>query len=209
MGGFAALVALAAVDALWFDVAGGDYLDWFLENGAIVALVFGVVSAAVDLDAHPGLVAAAPLHYARGVVGAIGLELSMAFWALFGDEDRDANLVDVVLAAAFMFALAAALLAWALVVAPLQYFVNLVCGAPARVALKSDTTAWRIRRSALHTEYLKTPKLTAPFADPAAKADLEAARARGDATEITWAARPVTVTAAIAAAVLFGVSALT
>jgi hypothetical protein len=208
LGGLVALLALAGVNALWFHAAGDDYFGWFLDNGALVGFLFGIVSAAVQLDSHPDLVAAAPLVYVRGVVGAIGLEISMALWALFGDGERDGHVIDVVLAAAFMVALALALLAWALVVAPLQYLVNLVCGAPARVALGSHTTAWRVRRSALHTEYLKTPKLSEPFADPAARADLEQARARGDATEITWAARPVTTTAAVAAAVLFGVSQL-
>jgi hypothetical protein len=209
IGGLAVLLAVAGLNALWFHAAGESYLEWFLDNGAIVALVFGVVSAAVDLDSHPDLIAAAPLHYARGVVGAIGLEVTMAFWALSGDERSDAELatgprlrlLDMVLAMAFMGCLALALFAWAVVVAPLQYFVNLVCGAPARVALASGTTAWRVRRDALHTEYLKAPK-------GLADAGLEQARERGDAVEVTWAAKPVTVTAAIAAALLFGASQL-
>src|SRR4051794_6807806 len=66
--GLAVLLALAAVNALWFSAAGSDYLQWFLDNGALVALVFGVVTTAVDLDRNPGLIAANPLGFEIGVV---------------------------------------------------------------------------------------------------------------------------------------------
>jgi hypothetical protein len=203
--GLAVLVALAALNVLWFSLAGDDYFDWFLDNGALVALVFGVVTTAVDLDRNPGLIAANPLGFEIGVV-RVFLELSSSLWGMFGAPRDDialeaigltevqtrfrSPLFDYLVSNLFLFVLAAAMLAWALVIAPLQYFVNLLCGAPARVALASRTTMYRVERSPTHTEYVNAPKDTPDL----------------DGTELTFAARPVSFTAAIAAALLFALS---
>jgi hypothetical protein len=205
--GLLVLLALAAVNALWFSLAGGDYFRWFLDNGALVALVFGVVTTAVDLDRNAGLIAANPLGFEIGVV-RVFLELSSSLWGMFGAPRSDraledlgltevqtrfrSRLFDYLLSNLFLFVLAAAMLAWALVVAPLQYFVNLVCGAPARVALASRTTMHRVQPTPSHTEYVNAPK-DSPEVDGA---------------ELTFASRPVSFTAAIAAALLFGLSQL-
>jgi hypothetical protein len=205
--GLAVLLALAALNVLWFSLAGGDYFEWFLDNGALVALVFGVVTTAVDLDRNPGLIAADPLGFEIGVI-RVFLELSTSLWGLFGAPRSDraleqagltevqtrfrSRLVDYLLSNLFMLVLGAAMLAWALVIAPLQYFVNLLCGAPARVALASRTTTYRVQRSPSHTEYVNAPKDTPEI----------------DGTELTFAARPVSFTAAIAAAFLFALSRL-
>jgi len=84
------------------------------------------------------------------------------------------------------------MLGWALVIAPLQYFVNLLCGAPARVALASRTTMYRVQRSPSHTEYINARKDSPEV----------------DGTELTFAGRPVSFTAAIAAALLWALSVL-
>ena len=205
--GLAVLLALAALNALWFSWAGGDYFRWFLDNGAIVALVFGVVTTAVDLDRNPGLIAANPLGFEIGVV-RVFLELSTTLWGMFGAPRDDraleavgltevqtrfrSRLLDYVLSNLFLFILGAAMVAWALVIAPLQYFVNLVCGAPARVALASRTTMYRVQRTPSHTEYVNAPKDTPGL----------------NGTELTFATRPVSFTAAIAAAALWALSQL-
>jgi hypothetical protein len=205
--GLLVLLALAAVNALWFSLAGGDYFRWFLDNGALVALVFGVVTTAVDLDRNPGLIAANPLGFEIGVV-RVFLELSSSLWGMFGAPRSDrqledlgltevqtrfrSRLLDYLLSNLFLLVLAAAMLAWALVIAPLQYFVNLVCGAPARVALASRTTMYRVQLTPSHTEYVNAPKDSPEV----------------DGSELTFASRPVSFTAAIAAALLFALSQL-
>ena len=219
LGGLAILVGLAALNALWFDAAGSDYLRWFVDNGALIALLFGVVAAAVDLDTHPGLIAASPLVYVRAILGVF-VELSMSLSAVFSRERSDAELADAglvemqsryrsrlfdtLLGNLFLLLLGAAMLAWALVVAPLQYWVNLVSGAPARMALASWRTSWRVEVTALHTEYVNAPK------DPDAITDeqFQTARAEGRAHEITFASKPVSFSAAIAAAFLWALSQL-
>jgi hypothetical protein len=80
--------------------------------------------------------------------------------------------------------------AWALVVAPLQYVVNLAAGAPARTALASPNRAWSLItvREILVEE--------APKSRPLPEG----------AVESGFSARPVTFTVAIASALLFTVS---
>jgi hypothetical protein len=48
-----------------FAALGGDYLDWYVRNGFIIALVFSVVAVAVDLDRQVELIAAHPLPSAE------------------------------------------------------------------------------------------------------------------------------------------------
>jgi uncharacterized membrane protein YqjE len=216
----AVLVALAAINALWFDAVGENYFTWFVDNGSLIALLFAVVSATIDLDDNAALIAADPLNFAVGVV-RVFLELSSSLAALFGRPRSDvaladaslselqtqfrSPLVDLVLAYMFLAVFSAAMIAWALIIAPLQYWVNLVCGAPARTALASSRTIWRVKRSERHTEYVIAPKdLSELSADDAR--DLEENRERKLATEISFATKPVTLTAGIAAAALFGVS---
>jgi hypothetical protein len=220
LAALAVLVALVAINAFWFDAAGESYFEWFLANGSLIALLFGVVSATVDLDDNPSLIAADPLNFAIGVV-RVFLELSTSLAALFGAPRSSAALeaaglselqtrfrwplLDIVLAYAFLAVFALAMFAWSLVVAPLQYWVNLVCGAPARTALASGRTVWRVRRSERHTEYVIAPKDESELSAGDAR-DLEEKRAGKLASEISFATRPVTLTAGIAAAALLGVS---
>ena len=82
--------------------------------------------------------------------------------------------------------------AWLLVVAPLQFVVNLAAGAPARLALASPARAWyRITPHEIHVE-------------EALKSD----SVPQGATESGFSAKPVTFTAAIASALLFAASKL-
>lgn len=101
--------------------------------------------------------------------------------------------IDIVLAMLFALAFVLAALAWLLLVVPLQYFVYLVTGAPARVACASPTRAWvkSEEKGSIISEALKSDALPA------------------GAIESGFTARPVTFTAAITTAVLFAVSQLT
>jgi hypothetical protein len=204
--GIAALAALAGFDSLWFAALGENYFRWYIDNGAVIALLFGVVAASVDLDTHPALIAASPRGFIRGVVGVI-LELTLSLRILFGGAWRAESArpwPDRALARMFRAIFTAAMCAWALVVAPLQYVVNLVCGAPGRMALAAERTVWRVKVGTGATEYVEGARDLSEDG----RRSLAGARQEGRAREITFATRPVTFAAAIAAALLFGASQL-
>jgi hypothetical protein len=218
----AILVALAALNALWFAALDSNYFTWFLDNGSLIALLFTVVSATVELDDNVGLIAADPLNFANGVV-RVFLELSSSLWALFGPPRSGLALweaglselqtrfrwpwMDLAFAWAFLGVFSAAMLAWAIVIAPLQYWLTLVCGAPGRTAVASRRTIWRVNRGRGHTEYLNAPKDLAELL-PSERADLEDVRDRRLATQISFATKPVTLTSAISAVALWAASQL-
>jgi len=251
--GLVLLGGLAVLDWLvfraWFD---SDYLRWYLENGALIAIVFGLVTLAWgDLNKVTGLVSAHPLEYlasclALGTLPSLAAaaqlesgrsqarseelraarmelsrqldelagstqlsdEMKQRFAALSGEAGpsheyvaatsepdvtpRGLGLVDVVLGVLFGPAFLLVFVAWLLVVAPLQFVVNLAAGAPARLALASPARAWyRITPHEIHVE-------------EALKSD----SVPEGATESGFSAKPVTFTAAIASALLFAVSRL-
>ena len=105
---------------------------------------------------------------------------------------RGLPVVDIVVAMLFALTFWLATLAWLLLVVPLQYFVYLVTGAPARVACASPTRA-SVEIEGKETIYGETLK--------------SEALAKG-AIESGFTAKPVTFTAAITTAVLFSVSQL-
>jgi hypothetical protein len=78
--GLVLLGGLAALDWLvfraWFD---SDYLRWYLKNGALIAIVFGLVTLAWgDLNKVTGLVSAHPLEYLASCL-VLGTLPSLAF----------------------------------------------------------------------------------------------------------------------------------
>jgi hypothetical protein len=249
--GLLLLGGLAALDWLVFRALfDSDYLRWYLENGSLIGIVFGLVTLAWgDLNKLTGLVSAHPLEYLATCV-ALGTLPSMAagaglesdrlhavnrmraatrelnrqldeLMASAGVTDelkqqlarirgigqgaesaaeepepdvppRGLGFVDVVLGALFGYAFLVIFAAWLLVVAPLQFVVNLAAGAPARRALASPARAWSlVTPHEIHVE-------------EALKSD---AVPEG-ATESGFSAKPVTFTAAIASGLLFAVSRL-
>jgi hypothetical protein len=95
--------------------------------------------------------------------------------------------VDAVVSMIIVVGLYVALAAWVLLVAPAQYFVYLVAGAPAREALASPRRLW-LRVTPGETEFATDSKLNA---------------VPEDASESGFTAKPVTFTAALAAVLLF------
>jgi hypothetical protein len=269
--GLTVLVGMAFLNELafrtWLDT---DYPRWYLENGAVIGLVFTLVTLAWgDINRERLLISANPLEY-----GGASLELLTAPWSSLAamirpdrkewraqrrfeqahrqwerqlpearrvwqqlvatapheelrrraeellaetapeppasedapeppaSEDAPAEpgivptgvpVVDIVLAMLFALAFFLATLAWLLLVVPLQYFVYLVTGAPARVACASPTRTWvgsEGTQSTTVAEALKSDALP-----------------KG-AIESGLTAKPVTFTAAITTAVLFAVSQL-
>lgn len=139
--GFAVLAGLIALDRWIFAVwLGGDYLGWYRANAdrlsftlALAALVWGD-----QMEAHTGLIGTSPLDQLGSYLQMLGMPLEALGTSVRprGAIARSSPL-DVLLSVPLLVAFAAAVLAWLLFVAPLQYFVQAVCGAPARVALTS------------------------------------------------------------------------
>ena len=210
--GLVVIAGLIAIDTVVFRVAfESDYVHWYLENGAVIGIVFGLITLAWgDLNRMTGLISAHPHDYAStcfslGVLplsGASALIATRGTWLkqkhrerekmerlvegveavaidpersekerqtleeavetgrkgldeltseIEAVEDDDPPLaapargvgpIDVLLAIVFSFAFILLFAAWILVIAPLQYVVNLVAGAPARRATASPVRAW-------------------------------------------------------------------
>lgn len=184
----AAIVALVAVNYAAFRFFDRDYFRWYLDHGAQLALGLSLVSLAVDLDRDPTLVEAHPGKYTAGWLAVLGVTFTY-----LGDDltlNRTVGVFDSLVIMLFDLAFLALACCWLAVVAPLQYFITLVTGAPARGALISRRM-W-VERRAETTAICKGPAEQLPEA----------------AEEIGLAARPVTVTSSVTAGVLFAVSLL-
>lgn len=191
----------------WFET---DYLRWYLANGFVISLVFGFVTLAWgDLNKMTHLISAHPLEYAAAWLRLGGLPPTALATVLrpagrpqppdpaseTADVPADAEVptglwVDGLLTAFFAVSFVVACFAWLLVAVPLQYFIYLLTGAPAREAYTSRVRVWfRLTPMEFHIE-------------EALKAD----RMPDNATESGFFLKPVSFTAAITAAVLFAVS---
>ena len=163
--GLVLLGVLIAFDyALFHWLFGTNYLRWYLANGAIITLSFAILSTAVGLDAVPELISRNPLVFVGGTT--LLWSLLSASWAtmlrvkspreklLAGEAEnleeavgplgwphRAAELLDLLLVALFQQVLVFLVLAWVVFVMPLQYFLNLVCGAASRMSLAATSIA--------------------------------------------------------------------
>ena len=85
--GWAIIGSVIAVDylifRLLFDV---NYFSWYLENGAVINIVFSVISLAVVLDAYTGLISSNPFRYLWACM-ALTDHVSLAAFAFNPDED--------------------------------------------------------------------------------------------------------------------------
>jgi hypothetical protein len=261
--GLAVIAGLIAVDSVVFRAAfDSNYVHWYLKNGALIGIVFGLITLAWgDLNRMATLISAHPHDYVATCfhlavlpqVGVAALIETPSTWLLRKQKERkkletlvsgveqlvadpelpeelkhdlakaaeegrasvdeltselaaaeedDAPKVaaprglgglDVLLAVVFGFAFLLLCIVWLLVIAPLQYVVNLVAGAPARRALASPARAsfWSTPGALVVGEASKERKL-----------------AEG-ATESRFSTAPVTFTSAVASALLFLVTTFT
>jgi len=194
--GLAALAGLIVADELVLRaVFGTHYLSWYLANGAIVSLLVAFVTLAWgDVNRLPGLISAHPLEYAAAHVALCVLpsQSLAAILAPRGEARPETApiglpLLDTILTAAVTVLLLAALVVFILVVAPIQYFIYLVAGAPGREAYASPARAWyRIGPREIVVESGPRTGELPPGAD-----------------ESAYTGRPVTFAAAVASALLF------
>ena len=121
-----------------------------------------------------------PDRSGSGIVGSLGA-------AFVRVAPAGIPFVDAVVSVVIVVVLYLALVAWVLLVAPAQYFVYLVAGAPGREALASPRRLW-LRVTPDEIQFRTDSKLDV---------------VPEDASESGFSAKPVTFTASLAAVLLF------
>lgn len=161
--GFAILLGLLALDQWFFATfLKLNLLSWYLAKGSIISL--GTSFAALawgDINKHTALISSSPLDYLAVILKMLGLPLaSMGSQMDSHNHKRPTrslvavlpDLFDVLLSIPIVVLLIGGALAWLIIIAPLQYFVNLVCGAPVRALLGSS----RLTIARMNDNYLVT-----------------------------------------------------
>ena len=130
------------------------YLKWYLNAGPIIGLAQVVFAVSWDgLDKNTDLVSAHPLKYIGACLKMVGLPL-VALGGHLKTENQDrTNLWDVMITKLFSLLFTMVAFAWLFLIAPLQYFLFLICGAPSRVALNSK---YRLRAELDNNNILDT-----------------------------------------------------
>jgi hypothetical protein len=186
--GWAILGAALAVNYVVFASFDENYFRWYLANGALIAIVFGFVSLAVRLDDYPDFVSSNPMHYLYACL-TLFQHLFLAWNQVMGvDVERApglplAKVVDLVVTLVAFVCVGVAFIGWLLVVAPIQYVPYAVLGAPARNALRN--------------------KQARSTYDPETDTLQVAATDESSGHTIGYIEKPVTLTSALTAAVLW------
>ena len=193
VGGLTVVAALLAITALnrWIfeQVWSTDYLNWYANAGPFIALAMGAFGLAWGgLDRNPRLISAHPCEYLAATFQVAGLPMA-AFGPHFRSENQAAPVPawEILAAIPVVLALVVATLGWLVFIVPMQYFVFLVCGAPVRIAMRSSVKveARFAGRSVLYEERPRDQPVPAGWWDASMRD------------------RPVTLTSAFSAALLF------
>jgi len=155
-----AFFPLMAVINSWFfqNYLESSYADWYIKNGALVSIVaslFAVVSK--NINSNEGLISANPAIFLAANWRLIGSNLQVIGFileetgshakeygaALQNDRSKRLHLIsliselfDGITGLVSTLLIVFALSVWFLAIVPFQYFIVLVAGAPARLALK-------------------------------------------------------------------------
>ena len=137
---FLALAAICFLNSIFvqkvFAVSPRRYLDWYIQMGPFIGIALAAFSAAwKDLDKNIGLVSANPRTYIIACSKLAGLPM----FALGGHlKSKGHNLWDLLAGTPLIIVFIVASFAWLVLIAPLQYFLFLVCAAPSRIVLRSN-----------------------------------------------------------------------
>jgi hypothetical protein len=214
-----ALVVALTADYAVFRLFDANYFRWYLANGPLIQLLVTGFAVAVDLEREPRLISTHPGEYLAScfaVGGESFLALAADMEPKKGErsgrkggfepfaEDADTEVatrrreqrllpragpLDSLFAGLFDIAFFILCIAWLAVVAPIQYFGNLVAGAPARLALANPRRMW-VSHQPGRTELVTAPVEEAPEGSE----------------EVGLARRPVALTASITAGLLLAIS---
>ena len=121
----------------WFNTM---HLKWYLANGALIGLVSTIASLAWgDMNKHVGLISAHPFDYIGSCLQLVGLPVYTMGTHLVSAQGQPEtrSLFDRLLTIPLVLMLFGALIIWLAVIVPPQYFMYLICGAPARTFSQS------------------------------------------------------------------------
>ena len=133
----------------WFfqNYLGVSYIGWYVDNGtfiSIVASLFAVIWK--DMNRNENLISANPRSFLSANLILLGTQLQILGQPLQRAEQDfqkgqplsyiTTHFIDALAGLLATLFIVAALIVWFFAVVPLQYFVVLVAGAPARLALK-------------------------------------------------------------------------
>lgn len=187
LGVSAGLILLITVIGLnywgFVNFLGENYFQWYLSVGPFIGLAIAIIAAAFgNLEKHAGLISAHPLDYLGASLQACGLPIYV-----LGTHLKSSSSFHLFPAIFLAVMATVAMIAWLILVVPLQYFVYLVCASPARVALRSSTSV--IARFRGHKLELGEQSASAPLPEGWWDASMRD--------------RPVVLTNAFSAALLF------
>jgi hypothetical protein len=121
-----------------------SHLQWYIQNGALIGLVTSVVSMTwEDIDKNTGLISSHPLIYLSACLHLAGVPIYVMGIQVQRNKDNLAprSLFDLMVSTILLLLLMAIIFVWLLIVVPLQYFIYLICGAPARLFAQSTRKA--------------------------------------------------------------------
>ncbi len=141
IGGLAVILALCLLNQWLFSVFFGiSYLGWYVKNGAIIGLVTTVASMSWgDLEKNSGMINPHPVEYLSSCMLQVGLPIYTlgTQWKISKDRRPRSVGFDQMLEVILNLVLTLAMVGWLVCIVPLQYFVYLLCGAPARSLAQS------------------------------------------------------------------------
>lgn len=140
VAGFLLILGLAALNQRFFELyIDTTYLTWYLRNAAIIGVVTAIASMTwADMKGMTGLISANPWTYMTACTHVIGLPMLVLGTHMRTNEGgRRRSAFDSLMTIPLVLILVAVMLSWLIVVVPLQYFVYLICGAPARLFAQS------------------------------------------------------------------------
>jgi hypothetical protein len=158
LSALAYFAGMAVVDSWFFQATlHMSYLRWYRDNGAIISALASLVGVVwKDLNQNEALIAADPWVFLAANLQLLSGQLRVFGTCLVraGDRlrsDRSASFFDSLAGLAGILVIAGALALWLIAIVPLQYFIVLFAGAPARMVLKlgadtSDETPSETRR---------------------------------------------------------------
>ena len=145
------VVALGALLAVCFldwwilgKLFGLDYIRWYVNAGPIIGLATAAFGAAWGgMDRNAGLVSAQPFNYVGACLQVVGLPILVFGTHLRSDShDNRPPLRDSLAGVPLILVFTVSAIGWLLLVAPPQYFVFLVCGAPSRIAMATSKSVY-------------------------------------------------------------------
>ncbi|HKO98417.1 MAG TPA: hypothetical protein VJU86_15575 [Pyrinomonadaceae bacterium] len=185
-----------------------NFFVWFLKNGSVISLATGFLGLVwKDLKVRLGLIASHPSAYYAACLQLVGVfiisigstgngkpkELPFDI----GLNNKPGQILDGVFYILLSLLMAVMCMAWLVVAAPLNYFVTLIAGAPARQELRGKLVS-----TSFYEETVSSPHRggagTLHVIDPSVDRELESA-----STAISFARDPFAVTQATSAVMLW------